>query len=308
MRYRTLKESELSAWAEHCAQVFAGPTDTPEYFTSHYLNDPWRDPNAVFIAEEDGQIASTLRVFKREMWLCGERVPMGGIGEVCTKEQYRGQGLSGKLLQNAIEYMEAQNLAVSVLFTGINKHYARYGWFTRPQRRVRIPLDQCAALPEGSVLRPMTDADIPHVARLYRAGAPRIDGAVVRDHPDYWTNWARREWKRPHVLELDDRLIGYIDARIDEQHGLMLPHDFARAEDGPDCACLMAALAKATPGSPQPQLPQSLAPIQNGPFIENFNTMIRLNVPFTLRGQRIASASQLDACTANLMVLGLDSF
>jgi len=43
---------------------------------------------------------------------------MGGIGEVSTKAAYRRQGLSGKLLEMSVAYMEAEDLDFSMLGTG----------------------------------------------------------------------------------------------------------------------------------------------------------------------------------------------
>jgi hypothetical protein len=128
--FRTLQESELESWFDHCAAVFAKKTDR-EHFVRHWFAfnskqmrfstfsrfilknnlfygtiftrkcDPERDMNGIFVAidpQQNNQIAATVRVFFRQMKIGEHTFKMGGIGEVSTKEPYRHRGLATKLL------------------------------------------------------------------------------------------------------------------------------------------------------------------------------------------------------------------
>jgi predicted acetyltransferase len=85
------------------------------------------------VAHQDGKIVSALHVFYRQNRGLGDRIlKMGAIGSVATYEEARKQGHSGRLLQDVIELMERDGCDWSLLFTGVNNHYARYGWKTIP--------------------------------------------------------------------------------------------------------------------------------------------------------------------------------
>lgn len=308
MIYRTMKATELDSWAEHCASVFSGPTDTPDYFRDHYRFDPFHDPDGVMIAEDNGEIVATVRVFTREIYLKGFRVSMGGIGEVSTKKTYRGQGISGNLLKMAIDYMERKHLNTSLLFTGINRHYARYGWFTTARRFVTPSLDSVPQLDENLLLRPLTENDLPAARGLYALTAGRFDGALVREHPDYWRDWMRPFWKNPLALFQNDRMLAYMDLHIDEEKNEILLRDYATEPDTDWWQAMLAHYANAQPTPVKIKIPAPLMPACNGPFAENGDAMWRLNAPFDLGDQRIDTAGKLAAALADSLFWGPDSF
>ena len=304
--FRTLKEGELDTWAAHCAGVFSGPTDTPDYFRNHFLLDPFKDQNAVFIAEEGGEIASTLRVFRREVFIAGQRVPMGGIGEVSTKAEHRKKGFSGALLRMAIEYMQREELCTSLLFTGSHRHYARYGWFSVPTRSVA--LDNAAALPEGDVLRPLEPGDLPAVREMHLTYAAQFDGCLVREHEDYWTDWMTFAWKVPHVVARGGEIVAYIDANWFEDRGIIAPLDYAALPGGPAIEVCMGALCEKMGWRGDLLRPCAIGKDQLGRFNENPGPMWRLNAPFTLNGATIDTAAKLMAALADTLFWRADGY
>lgn len=192
MEFRTLRPEELDAWAEHCNEVFTGVGHAvdKEYFLRHYNNDPWRDTDGIFVAVDGGRIASTVRLFQRHVWLLGTEVPMGGIGEVSTKPEYRGQGLAGRLLEMALEKMRRDGTAVSVLLSMYHDFYGRYGW-----KVIAKPYAKYASAPalpcEGRRLKP---DDMPKLMAVDEA-SEKTDWAVVRTEREYWDLWM------PHALK-----------------------------------------------------------------------------------------------------------
>lgn len=308
MTFRTLREGELDAWALHCSQVFAGPTDTPEFFLGHYRADPYRDPEGVFIAEDKGQIVSTVRVFEREMYLRGRRIRMGGIGEVSTKQEYRRQGLSGALLERATEYMVRRDMPISLLFTRSNSHYARYGWFTVMTRWASVDLLNQPALPEGYSLRRMERADIPAMRGLNGLTASRFDGAIVRDHPAFWEAWLPDAWKAPQVLTCADRVVAFLDARLEREQGRLALIDYASEPQGEWWLPMLAESARMLELPLRGYVPAPLLPNYNGPFGESGHEMFRLNAPFLLEGERVETAGQLAALLAHSLFWDPDGY
>lgn len=221
MEYRTILPWEFDAWFDHVAGVFNQYRNldaSRQYFMNHWYNDPWKDRHAVFVAMDGDVIASTLRVFHRKIYLAGSQYTMGGIGEVSTKEAYRRRGLSGNLLEMAIDYMEKERLALSTLGTGTPRHYARYGW-----EQVPTYLQQATVTPKACPKAKLMDLEdsyeLRRIKELYHNYASQFNGAVVRDSDAYWRDWVKTElhqaWMpaqigRGWVLKTDGEITAYL--------------------------------------------------------------------------------------------------
>ena len=120
----------MNAWFDHCALVFNQYNHfeaSRQYFMNHWYNDLGGAPGNLRGSgrrgnPEYGSCVSPPHLPSRQVFT------MGGIGEVSTKEPYRRRGLSGRLLEMAIDYMEAEGMDFSMLFTGSPRHYSRFGW------------------------------------------------------------------------------------------------------------------------------------------------------------------------------------
>jgi len=209
MIFRTMKPGELDAWCAHCQEVFF---DTPDgYFKRHYENDPDADPNLVFIAEEDGQIVSTIRVFRRTVRIGGRKYLMGGIGEVSTKEAYRGRGIASQLLNTAIEAMKKEGMALSILF-GDKNIYSKSGYQTITAPYTVVSKENLPDLPEGAMIRPFETKDLDAVMGIYDLYAGRADTTLVRS-TEYWKAWVLPQWEKVWVLEMEGRVVAYCEVR-----------------------------------------------------------------------------------------------
>ncbi|NLG25491.1 MAG: GNAT family N-acetyltransferase [Clostridiales bacterium] len=298
---RSLRSEELESWAALCDEGF-GFRDGAAYFLRHFRDDPFADINGIFVAEAGGRLVSSVRVFTREVYLAGRRVTMGGIGEVCTLADYRRQGLSGELLKRAIGYMAARGLDISMLFTGSNGHYARYGWFTVPTRFCRLPLEGVAPI-DG--VRPMADHDFAAMRGVHGLFAGAADGALVREHPRYWDDWVRAGWKSPIVLERDGRVVAYLDA-APSQHCVRL-RDFAQLP-GEDALLPLLAAAATVAGCACADVPAPLLSADPQGFVEHTSMMVRLNRPFSLGERTVRRAGDLAALLANAAFFDVDGF
>lgn len=286
MILRTLKPEELHAWANLCDSQFGVGA---QYFIRHFENDPFADPNAIFVFEEEGRLVASVRVFRREIYLSGQRVATGGIGEVCTHVDFRRQGLSGRLLRRAIEYMNAQGWPLSLLFTGNFGHYARYGWFRVPEETVRVALEH--ALPKGIIARPLEGRDWPAARGLHALSAGRWDGVLVREHPYYWEKWVTAELRAPLGLFQEEELLLWLDA--EEEDGAARLREVSLM---PGCDALilpgLTAFAQAR-GLKCGVLPTALVPGVSGEHSNDGSAMLRVNTPFDLAGRRIDSPEAL---------------
>lgn len=207
MEFRALNAEELETWLDHVTSVFTGGR---RYFSNHWHNDPWRDPEGIRIAVDNGKIVSTVRVFIRKMYLHGEPVTVGGIGEVSTRSEYRQRGLATQLLKDAIGFMESRNIVTSSLH-GSQRIYSVEGWEKVPRYYAKQPMTARKLVAWD--VRPANfddHAEMERIAALYDAYARKFNGTFVRDDMAYWTEWVRTESPSAWVAERDGSIEGYV--------------------------------------------------------------------------------------------------
>ncbi len=86
-----------------------------------YIEDLYEeDPECFFVAEADGKIAGF--IFCNRFWYSKfEHSKMGAIHEIVVLPAYRGQGLGKKLIETAMNFMNAENIE---LWVGIHNQKA----------------------------------------------------------------------------------------------------------------------------------------------------------------------------------------
>lgn len=271
IEFRTLSESELPAWYEHCQGIFH---ETEGYFQDHFEMDPTGDLSLIFVAMDGDAIAATMRVFDRMIWLQGRAVRMGGIGEVCTKPQYRGQGLAGRLLEMSTLAMERRAMPVSILF-GNRPLYAGHGYRFCAAEWTVAPV--ASELSEGCTLRPYADADLAYLIGLYDLHAGRLNGAIIRSG-DYWQRWVLPQWKNPLVVEREGRPVAYFTSAIEE--GRYCVDELCAAPESEEVAACSICFAAATAGFAKVRVRSALLPELCGErSAEDDAMMVRLMLP-----------------------------
>ena len=213
MEFRGLYPDELEAWLDHVTSVFTGGR---QYFSNHWHNDPWRDAEGIRVAIDNGTIISTVRVFIRKMFLHGEPITVGGIGEVSTRPEYRRRGIATQLLKDSIRFMEDRNIVLSSL-QGSQRIYAIEGWEKVPRYYARQSFT-AKKQPEWEI-RPANfddEAEIKRIAELYDQYARKFNGTFVRDEMEYWKKWVRTESPNAWVAERDGSIEGYVSCNQGE--------------------------------------------------------------------------------------------
>lgn len=286
MEFRALNAEELETWLDHVTSVFSGGR---RYFSNHWHNDPWRDPEGIRIAIDAGKIVSTVRVFIRKMYLHGEPVTVGGIGEVSTRSEYRRRGLATRLLKDAIGFMESRNIVTSSLH-GSQRIYSIEGWEKVPRYYAKQPI--AAKKQVGWDVRPANfddHAEVERIAALYDAYARKFNGTFVRDDMAYWTKWVRTEAPSAWIAERDGDIEGYVSVIRDEDE-LNVEEFFVSdpvfAEDRGQRLfedLLSNVIAQIDAESLEVIYPAPIADGFNAPTIEEHgSTMYRINQPDAL--------------------------
>jgi len=286
MEFRALYPNELEKWLDHVTHVFTGGR---QYFSNHWHNDPWRDPEGIRIAVDDGTIVSTVRVFIRKMFLHGEPVTVGGIGEVSTRPEYQRRGLATQLLKDSIQFMESRDIVMSSLH-GSQRIYSAEGWEKVPRYYARQPI--AAKKQVAWDVRPIDfddAAEVERIATLYDGYARKFNGTFVRDDIAYWTEWVWTESPDAWVAERDGSIEGYVSVvRREERLNVeeFFVSDSVFAEDRGQQffeELLSNVIAQIDAESLEVIYPAPIADGFNAPTIEEHgSTMYRINQPDAL--------------------------
>lgn len=226
MEFRSLAPEEFDAWLDHVAHVFSA---SRQYFSNHWYNDPWKDFEGIRVALDAGKIVSTLRVFIRKMYLHGQPISVGGIGEVSTRHEYRKRGLATQLLKDSIQFMEDRNIAISMLH-GNQRIYSSEGWESVPRYYAKKTLFAVKQQDWKVRLVNFKDADeVSQLAALYHTYSQKFNGTFVRDDMKYWTDWVQAESPSLWVAQRHNRIDGYVSIR--KRNGALGVKEFAVSED-----------------------------------------------------------------------------
>ena len=315
MIFRSFREDDIEPFVVHCTEIFPGVE--PGWFRDHYMYDPDRNLDAMFLAEEDGRIISTAQVFSREMYVKGFPVTVGAMGDVTTLEEYRMRGINKRLLQMSIDFMVENDIATSMLYTDKLDYYAKFGWFTVCRRSVAVDLAGADRLPAGYELSPFAEGDLKQAEELYHLCAKRFDGAYTRKNPEYWSRWAAHYLIKPMALKRGGEMAAWMDTKLftywfeadwNRQSEYLILGDYA-SRPGEDWFLPMMAEYSRTHGGPSKGIvPAPLMPGHNGAFREDRNNMFRLNKPFILGDQRIGSAGDLAAVLSDTLFWQTDAY
>jgi len=274
---RALREHEVEAWLDLCAEAFKAKGTPRAYFQAHWERDPCRQLDGVFVAvanDVSPRLVASVRVFHREIFLDLRPTKVGGIGEVCTLEEYRGQGLATRLLELATEYMAQMQMQLASLhanpqlamlyeragFVGVQRQYCI--WRRDASELIEVA-DFMVGVPQPGeqfiveTLLPGEGAEaripVPAVAQMHAAWAQRFNGCVVRS-AEYWQSWARRELVGPeraltlvwHETPTGRALLAYMGtrARVAEGTPLLSVTEWAWQEGSAfgETECFVSAL------------------------------------------------------------------
>jgi predicted acetyltransferase len=259
--YRAIREEEREECLDLWCTVFA--TDNRDYFRRYFYGDVEWLPYYTQVAVVDGRLVSAAHICKRVV-ACGDfRLTMGGIANVATLPEYRGQGANTECLRHAITIMEADAMDFSSLGTGINGFYARVGFATVPQQsRYGSIRTDFAPRPTVYRVRPAIAADLPAIRALYTAYNRERPYTAQRTEA-YWRDWIGLSPERiPDTLLVavsqDDSVQGYArydlgekNARVSE-FGRRMEAGEGQAEEV--AAALLEAVAAQARAAGKPEL------------------------------------------------------
>lgn len=212
MTIKGLKVGEEDAFCAHCALCFSERARPPPaaYFARHLANDPAASLQGVRCAIDEGEggagIVATVRVFVRQV-KCGRStsLPLGGIGEVCTRKEFRRRGLSRALMRDALRWMREEagmGAGLSSLHGGgaVQPFYASLGYVSTPVHYAKVEATPPVAGEDDTaavVTAELSGESCRHleaVSTMYDAFCAQLDlvGPMVRS-AEYWQRWVANE-------------------------------------------------------------------------------------------------------------------
>jgi predicted N-acetyltransferase YhbS len=204
-----------------------------EFFALYNQNDRKFRDELCLVARDRGQLVATVQIFDRAINLAGHRTPMGGIGSVFTREDYRHKGVASDLMRLAIEAMEREGFEVSLLFAERLGFYNRFGWrevarkFTILTGAAGIRVDDDCEIDVFDAAR-----DLSAIRAIHDAYTGRFNVAAIRDEEDWRGNliFAANQPNRPSSNEYfilarkDDAPVAYL--RVSRFHGVAMVMEY----------------------------------------------------------------------------------
>lgn len=207
---RSVKENEYDLCLDLWDQAFER---TPrDYFEKYFDGDPWFKPEYARVCVDDGRLMSAVHIVRREVRIGKTRLTMGGIANVGTPPEYRGKGYSSKCMNSSIEVMEKDGFDFSMLSTGINPFYERFGWSTVPMDYTAGNLREKLPATSGryTIRSYNPDSDAGSLVDVYNTFSRDIVLSVART-VEYWNGYCRvAPEKISMALAKDGNVAGYI--------------------------------------------------------------------------------------------------
>lgn len=219
-------------------QAFASPADRNAHYRATIGTENLRFLRA------GGEAIATLALVAMGQWYGGRSVPCAGIGALAVAPPWRGRGVSGALLTEALTEARARGLALATLYPSTVPVYRKVGFEAAGREIVYIAESDrlVAGKPPAPGLRRTGPEDLPLLHTL-KAEEARIGAGLVDRPPAFW-----KDKLEPFGRTVD----GYLVEGAERPEGyLMLAHDDQRrlevidwcAATGSAARQILAALA-----------------------------------------------------------------
>jgi len=159
-----------------------------EFFARYNQNDPTFRDELCLVALDRGHLVATVQIFDRKIYVNGKIVPMGGIGSVFTREDYRHKRVASGLMNLAVATMEREGFEVSMLFAERITFYNQFGWKELTRNFSLLANPTGLRTPHFEIDVFDIERDLHDVMRLHREYSGRFDVTALRDEADWRAN------------------------------------------------------------------------------------------------------------------------
>lgn len=172
--------------AEYLEEVRKKPGDKAD---AHYL-DTW----AAFT--EDDEMMASMCVLPYQIYFDGQRVPMAGIGAVCTYPQFRSHSCIRGIFEQILPMLYQDKVPFSFLYPFSEKFYRKFGYERSAQNRTwTLDLNHLPTYEyqeSGRMHLCRTKEEQKKLKAIYEEFAARHNLCISRDEYD-WEHWKNSE-------------------------------------------------------------------------------------------------------------------
>ncbi|HLI79565.1 MAG TPA: GNAT family N-acetyltransferase [Candidatus Binataceae bacterium] len=184
IEYRAAKRAERDEVLDLLARWY----NDREFFARYNQNDPTFRDELCVVALDAGHIVSTVQIFDRRINIEGKSLPMGGIGSVFTREDYRHKRVASGLMNLAVTTLEREGFEVSLLFAERLTFYNQFGWKELTRHFSVLPNALSVRAPRFDIDVFDAARDLSRVMELHRAYSGCFDVTAVRDEAAWRAN------------------------------------------------------------------------------------------------------------------------
>ncbi len=214
---RPMKPSELASVA-HLRSV--GFKSDKERTLNFLTNNPRYDNSHILVAENKGQLIGTTTAFPAKMWLSGVPLSIGAVAGVTVLPEFEHNGVAAKMMETAIDLMQEQEQALSVLYPFSHKYYQKFGYGDVSDMHVyRINKNNIAINEDTSGVRPFEPEDLPILRVQYKGQLTWRNGWFTRSN-EWWDKITEKWAANIMVYDDGDMPSGYYAYKIIKKDGL----------------------------------------------------------------------------------------
>ncbi|MBD2335532.1 GNAT family N-acetyltransferase [Calothrix sp. FACHB-156] len=148
--------------------TFPGLTSLAE--RARELGASWEDASTPFILFHDDVAITHIGVLEIPMYIMGEKVIVGGVHGVCTREGFRRRGYYREVMNEVMEYCD-QRYETLVLTTLETEYYLPFGFRVVPEHSFKL---KCNSTGNINGLRTLDFTDVKDIALLHRLLETRV--------------------------------------------------------------------------------------------------------------------------------------
>ncbi len=212
---RAVLPAELDAVVRLANTVFRRGDDADMGTSFPTLFDADNLENLQIMLDEGRPVALAGGVL-RDLCLAGTKIRVGLVGAVCTLEEFRGQGMAGRVVE-AVVARSAEQGAVAVLVSGGRGLYRRMGCVDAGLWRT-VRVEETSSLPRlGCDVAEWTGRDIPEMAALYQAEPVRFERGMEEMRTLLESRSLHARPGRTWVCRLGQKLAAYVCTTGPEQ-------------------------------------------------------------------------------------------
>jgi len=181
---RRALESDIEQIAALLGEGFRRP---PEWFAHRIRADPHYRPDLSLVVCRAGRVVSHMRVVPRELRVSGVPIKVAGIAESVTASAERGKRHILRLIAAVRDVAVAEGCELALWWTHRREFAALSGFAQAPAGVVPTEITEITTgtVTGRGTIRPVREADLPAVSRLYNQANGTRSGTTVRCQA-YW--------------------------------------------------------------------------------------------------------------------------